>query len=106
MPIEIWLDERTDGQRRAAEAVLAAVRRHHGLVVEAVSVGILIKRERTRIELRPRKRWLDMSFVSTATIQSPRIARQLEMGERCRCRAAPVARRITASLRVRSSVGV
>lgn len=80
MPIEVWLAERTDGQRRAAEAVLAAVRRMRGLIVEAVSVGILIKRERTLVELRPKTRWLDLSFVTTATIASERIARRLAMG--------------------------
>lgn len=79
MPIEVWLAERTEPQRRAAEAVLAIVRRYRGLIVEAVGVGILIKRGRTIVELRPKKRWLDLSFISRAVIVSERIARSLEL---------------------------
>jgi len=79
MPIEVWLAERTDPQRRAAEAVLAIARRYRGLVIEAVGVGVLIKRARTIVELRPKARWLDLSFISSATIASPRIARTLEV---------------------------
>jgi len=79
MPIDVWLAERTEPQRRAAEAVLAIVRRQRDVIVEAVSVGILIKRERTIIELRPKTRWLDLSFISRAAIDSDRIARTLEI---------------------------
>jgi hypothetical protein len=79
MPIEVWLAERTDPQRRAAEAVLAVARRYRGLVIEAVSVGVLIKRERTIVELRPKTRWLDMSFISSHAITSDRIARELKI---------------------------
>ena len=79
MPIDVWLDERPEPQRRAAEAVLAIVRRQRDVIIEAVSVGILIKRERTIIELRPKKRWLDLSFISRDVIDSDRIARTLEL---------------------------
>jgi hypothetical protein len=79
MPIEVWFDERTEPHRRAAAAVLTIVQRHQGLIVEAVGVGVLIKRERTIVELRPKTRWLDLSFISTATIESERIARTIEM---------------------------
>lgn len=79
MPVDVWLAERTDPQRRAAEAVLAIARRYRGLAIEAVSVGVLIKRERTIVELRPKTRWLDLSFISTATIASDRIARVIDV---------------------------
>jgi hypothetical protein len=79
LPLALWLDERTEPQRRAAEAVLAVVRRHRELVVEAVQVGVLIRRERTIIELRPKTRWLELSFVTPAAIASDRIARTLEI---------------------------
>src|SRR5580704_6542087 len=79
MPVEVWLAERTDPQRRAAEAVLAIARRHRGLVIEAVSIGVLIKRERTIVELRPKTRWLDLSFISPEAISSDRVARALEL---------------------------
>jgi hypothetical protein len=79
MPIELWLDEREDGQRRAAEAVLAIVRRHRDLIVEAVSVGVLIKRERTIIEMRPKTKWLDLSFITSAAISGRRITRVIPL---------------------------
>jgi hypothetical protein len=79
MPVEFWLEEQSEPQRRAAEAVLAIVRRHKGLAVEAVSIGVLIKRERTIIELRPKTRWLGMSFVSRETIASDRITRAIDL---------------------------
>ena len=79
MPVEVWLEERTDPQRRAAEAVLAIARRYRGLAIEAVSIGVLIKRERTIVEMRPKTRWLDLSFISPAAITSERIARALEL---------------------------
>lgn len=75
MPIAVWLDDLPDGQRRAAKAVIALARRQRGLVIEAVSVGVLIKRERSIVELRPKKRWLDLSFISAAAISSEKIAR-------------------------------
>jgi hypothetical protein len=75
MPIDLWLDDLPDPQRLAAKKVLAVARRYRGLVIEAVTVGILIKRERTLVELRPKKRWLDLSFISSAVISGERIAR-------------------------------
>lgn len=79
VPLAMWLDHLPDGQRRAAEAVLAVARKQRGLVIEAVSVGVFIKRERNIIELRPRKRWLDMSLITAARIASDRISRAVEL---------------------------
>ncbi len=79
MPVEVWLDALPEPHRRAADAVLAIVRRHAGIIIEAVTVGILIKRDRTLIELRPKQRWLQLSFVSPATITSKKIARSIEV---------------------------
>jgi len=82
LPLEYWLAERTEPQRRAAEAVLAIARDIDGLVIEAVSVGVLIKRERTLVELRPKTKWLQLSFVTTARIASDRISRTIPLGAR------------------------
>jgi hypothetical protein len=78
MPIEARLADLPDGQRRAALAVLAALRRHRDLIIEAVSVGILVKRDGSIIELRPKTKWLDLSFITPEQIDSPRIARIAE----------------------------
>lgn len=80
MPVDLWLDNLPEPQRRAAEKVLAIVRRFSDLIIEAVTVGILVKRDRTIIELRPKHRWLQLTFISTATITSPKISRSLPLG--------------------------
>jgi hypothetical protein len=79
LPLEYWLGEQTEPQRRAAEAVLAIARRIRGLVVEAVAVGVLVKRERTIVELRPKTRWLQLSFVTASELASDRITRTIEL---------------------------
>ena len=79
LPVDYWLAERTEPQRRAAEAVLAVARAIPGLVIEAVSVGLFVKRERTIVELRPKVKWLQLSFVTAAHVASPRIARTIAL---------------------------
>lgn len=82
LPLDYWLDERTPDQRSAAEAVLAIARRKRGLVIEAVYVGVFIKRERTIIELRPKTKWLQLSFVTSEHVDSPKITREVKLGAR------------------------
>jgi hypothetical protein len=82
LPIAYWLDEQPEGHRRAAEAVLAVARAIDGLVVEAVTVGVFIKRERSIVELRPKTKWLRLSFVTEARIASDRISRTAEWSGR------------------------
>jgi hypothetical protein len=79
MPVELWLDALPEPHRKAGEKVVAIARRYTGLIVEAVTVGVLIKRDRTLVELRPKQRWLELSFVSTAAIASPKISKTLRM---------------------------
>jgi hypothetical protein len=42
-------------------------------------VGVFIKRERTLVELRPKTRWLALSFISPAAITSDRITRAIDL---------------------------
>jgi hypothetical protein len=80
LPLEYRLDDLNEPQRRAAVAVLAIARGIDGLIIEAVTVGVFIKRERSIVELRPRTRWLQLSFLTTRTITSPRITRTYDGG--------------------------
>ena len=82
LPVEVWLETLPEPQRRAAVKVLAIVRRYAGVIVEAVSIGVLVKRERTLVELRPKQRWLQLSFVSAATVVRPRISRAIQVSDR------------------------
>ena len=77
MPVEVWLDALPDPQRAAAAAVLAIVRRYRGVLVEAVTIGVLVKRERTVLEMRAKTRWLDLCLVTRAPLAGARIARTL-----------------------------
>jgi hypothetical protein len=47
------------------------------LVIEPVSVGILVKRSRTFVELRPRRDGVTLSFLLNRTVEHPRITRRI-----------------------------
>lgn len=64
LPVEYWLAERPDGQREAAAAIIELARGVAGISVEAVSVGVFIKKQRSIIELRPKVRWLQLSVIA------------------------------------------
>jgi hypothetical protein len=81
LPVEFWLAERTEPQREAAEAVLAIARRYRDLVIEAVTIGVLIKRARTIVELRPKTKWLALSFLGPPGLDDARITRTIELGD-------------------------
>jgi hypothetical protein len=65
LPVEYWLAERPDGQREAAAAIIELARGIADVTVEAVSVGVLIKKQRSIIELRPKTRWLQLSVIAS-----------------------------------------
>lgn len=50
------------------------------VVIEAAKVGILIKRKRTFVELRPKKKWLALSIMLSRRIESERISRVVRAG--------------------------
>ena len=50
--------------------------------VEPVAVGIFLKCEQSFVELRPKQRWVAMSFPSSRVIEHPRIARTMCSGGR------------------------
>lgn len=64
LPVDYWLAERPDGQREAAAAIIELARAIEGVTVEAVNVGVLIKRARTIVELRPKAKWLQLSVIA------------------------------------------
>ena len=50
--------------------------------VEPVSVGILLKRERSFAELRPKVNWIELSIGLTRTITHSKITRKMRSGTR------------------------
>jgi hypothetical protein len=71
-------------ERPVFDAVMAALDGHPDMGpvhVEPVSVGIFLKRSRMFAELRPKTRWVAVSFLLPRTVRSARIARKvLEAG--------------------------
>lgn len=64
-------------ERPIFEAVMEHLESIGPVHVEPVSVGIFLKRARTFAELRPKTRWVALSFTLPARIDDPRIARRV-----------------------------
>jgi hypothetical protein len=64
-------------ERPIFEAVMAFLDELGPVHVEPVFVGIFIKSSRSFIELRPRKKWVALSFSLPYRIDDPRIARRI-----------------------------
>ena len=78
--LERWLETRPTAERGAVRAVLRHLERVGPIVIEAVEVGVLVKRVRTFVEMRPKRRpddHLALSFIVSERIAHPRITRTL-----------------------------
>ena len=62
LSIEGYFAARAPVEREIFEAVREHLENLGPLIVEPVGVGILFKRVRTFVELRPKARWVDLSF--------------------------------------------
>jgi hypothetical protein len=45
--------------------------------VEAATVGILVKKRRTFVELRPKQKWCELSIMLTRPIDDPRVSKKI-----------------------------
>jgi hypothetical protein len=63
-------------ERPIFEAVLAHLESLGPVHVEPVSVGIFIKKNGSFVELRPKTKWVALSFPLPRTVQHPKIARK------------------------------
>lgn len=63
-------------ERPIFNAVMAFVTTLGPIHIEPVSVGIFIKKDGTWIELRPKTKWVALSFPFPRTIDHPQIARK------------------------------
>jgi uncharacterized protein DUF5655 len=64
-------------ERPIFEAVMEHLESVGPVHVEPVSVGIFLKRSRTFAELRPKVRWVALSFTLSGQIDDPRVARRV-----------------------------
>ena len=63
-------------ERPIFETVLAHLETLGPMIVEPVSVGIFIKSNGSFVELRPKTKWVTLSFALARHLQSPRISRK------------------------------
>ena len=77
MTLDEYFSTGPERERPIFEAVVAHLRSLGEVHVEPVSVGIFIKRERGFVELRPKVRWVAMSFPLSRRLDHPRIARRI-----------------------------
>lgn len=67
-------------ERPIFEAVMAAMEPIGPVHVEPVSVGIFLKRARSFAQLRPRDKWVNLSFGLRRRLDSPRIRTRQDAG--------------------------
>jgi hypothetical protein len=79
MSADAWFEGKAPGLRPIYEAVARHVRKLGPVHIEPVSVGFLIKKKRTLIELRPRRVGFAVSFILGREVSDPRISRTLAM---------------------------
>ncbi len=75
LSIDAYFAPRPTLEREVFEAVREQIESLGPVIVEAVSVGILFKGRRTFVELRPKSRWVDLSFGLNRRLLHPRITR-------------------------------
>ena len=64
-------------ERPVFDAVHGHLARYEDLYVEPLAVGIFFKRKRTFAQLRPMKRWVQLSMLLPRKIDDPRISRKV-----------------------------
>jgi len=77
MSLEEYFSTGPPRERPIFEAVLGHVRTLGPVHVEPVSVGIFLKRVQTFAELRPKDKWVALSFSLARTVQHERIVRKV-----------------------------
>jgi hypothetical protein len=73
--VEAYFAARPPAERAIFEAVAAHLRSLGPVIVEPVNVGIFFKGKRTFVELRPKAKWVDLSFGLNRRVDDPRITR-------------------------------
>lgn len=76
LTIEEYFATGPEFERPIFDVVCDHLRSLGPLVVEPVQVGVFFKRSRTFAELRPKTRWVTLSFILPAPAASPRVTRR------------------------------
>lgn len=73
-----YLARQPVAQRGIYEAVLSTLKKLGDVDIDAVEVGIMIKRARTFCELRPKRHAVSLSFKLSRALDHPRIAKVIQ----------------------------
>ena len=79
MTLDEYFSTGPERERPIFEAVMAHLDTVGPVHVEPVSVGIFLKRARGFAELRPKVRWVALSFSLPHPVDSPKIARRVQV---------------------------
>ena len=77
LSFEAYLAGRPAAERPVYEGVRAYLEALGPLIVEPVDVGIFFKGQRNFVEVRPKARWIDITFGLNRPLESPRISRTM-----------------------------
>lgn len=80
LSVDAYFAGRLPVEREIFEAVREHLESLGPVIVEPVGVGILFKGKRTFVELRPRAKWVALSFGLNRRVEHPRIARTTKTG--------------------------
>lgn len=78
MTLEEYFSTGPERERPVFEAVMAHLDTLGEIHVEPVSVGLFLKRSNSFVELRPKTKWVAMSFPLAQELDHPRIARRMK----------------------------
>ena len=75
--VDDYFTGRPEYEREVFDAVIGHLQTVGEIDVEAATVGILVKRRRTFVELRPKQKWVELSIMLTRPIDDPRVSRRI-----------------------------
>ncbi len=75
--LDAWFADRPPEHRRICDLIIDHLWELGPIDVDPVDVGVLIKRSRTFVELRPRRGHLALSFMLSRRVEDPRIFKRL-----------------------------
>ena len=75
--VDDYFADRPAFEHEIYEAVVGHLRAVGTIDVEAATVGILVKRHRTFVELRSQQKWVELSIMLTRPIDDKRVSRRI-----------------------------
>lgn len=79
LTVEEYFATGPDFERPIFEVVRAHLESLGPVVVEPVQVGVFFKRARTFAELRPKTRWVTLSFILPVEVRADRVSRRVRI---------------------------